>query len=145
MASSLPQSQVEKASTYVETDSQNQQPESANYSGLEVASSNPPAGYYKPYEQYNQYQQQNPAYPPPLQQMYDHASAQLPAGTGVTAQNEATPKILGLRRTTFVLTVLLIAVIIAAAVGGGVGGSMAVQSAKEYAADSVLYLMLITH
>ncbi len=40
-------------------------------------------------------------------------------------------KILGLRRTTFVLSVLLVAVAIIAAVGGGVGGSLAVQNAKN--------------
>jgi len=40
--------------------------------------------------------------------------------------------ILGLRRTTFLLSAALFIVIIAAAVGGGVGGSMAVQSAKTY-------------
>ena len=41
--------------------------------------------------------------------------------------------ILGMRRTTFLLSVALLIVIIAAAVGGGVGGSLAVQNAKAYA------------
>jgi hypothetical protein len=40
------------------------------------------------------------------------------------------PTILGVRRTTFILSVILIFVIIVAAVGGGVGGSMAVKSAE---------------
>lgn len=39
--------------------------------------------------------------------------------------------ILGLRRTTFFLSVALIVVILAAAVGGGVGGSIAVQNARK--------------
>jgi hypothetical protein len=40
------------------------------------------------------------------------------------------PKILGLRRQTFWLSLILIAVVIATAVGGGVGGSLAVRNAK---------------
>jgi hypothetical protein len=39
--------------------------------------------------------------------------------------------ILGLRRTTFFLSLALVAVIIIAAVGGGVGGSLAVQNARK--------------
>jgi len=50
-------------------------------------------------------------------------------GQPVYAPQERT--ILGLRRTTFILTAALIVVIIAAAVGGGVGGSLAVQNARR--------------
>ena len=40
------------------------------------------------------------------------------------------PNILGLRRQTFWLILILIAVVVTAAVAGGVGGSLAVQNAK---------------
>jgi hypothetical protein len=39
--------------------------------------------------------------------------------------------ILGLRRPTFWLCLILIAVVVIAGVGGGVGGSLAVQNAKS--------------
>lgn len=40
-------------------------------------------------------------------------------------------KILGLRRQTFWLGLILLVVVVAAAIGGGVGGSLAVQKAKS--------------
>lgn len=40
-------------------------------------------------------------------------------------------KIVGLRRQTFWVGLILLVVVVAAAVGGGVGGSLAVQEAKS--------------
>ena len=45
-------------------------------------------------------------------------------------QMKPEPRIMGMRRTTFFLTVALVLVIVAGAVGGGVGGGLAVKDAE---------------
>ncbi len=66
-----------------------------------------------------------------IEQMPGNAPQYNQPQDGLAAGGAEPGKIIGLRRTTFVLSVLLVAVIIIAAVGGGVGGSLAVQSAKN--------------
>src|SRR6187551_778795 len=60
--------------------------------------------------------------PPGWKQQPQYGPAGYPQYVGAGEE----PRIMGMRRTTFLLTVALLIVIIAAAVGGGIGGSMAV-------------------
>ena len=62
----------------------------------------------------------------PHQQKPQHAGVQALS----SPQPTKSPNILGLRRQTFWLSLILIAVVVTAAVGGGVGGYFAVQNAK---------------
>jgi hypothetical protein len=55
---------------------------------------------------------------------------ELAAPSHLPLQPTKDKKILGLRRSIFWLSAVLLLVIIAAAVGGGVGGSLAVKNAK---------------
>ncbi|KAF2028371.1 hypothetical protein EK21DRAFT_90657 [Setomelanomma holmii] len=80
--------------------------------------SSPQIAYADAPELYNSYQHQ----PPPQN---------APAHPATEADKKRT--ILGLRRQTFWLVLILVFVLLAAAVGGGVGGSIAVQNAKSKA------------
>jgi hypothetical protein len=59
------------------------------------------------------------------------SSAHVPAHQPADGKPEEEKTICGLRRATFVLSVLLATVIVVAAVGAGVGASVAVRNAKR--------------
>lgn len=62
-----------------------------------------------------------------------------PGNTEADLVNEkAQPKILGLKRRTFIIVLVVAIVIIAAAIGGGVGGSQAAKKSGNGAADSAV-------
>jgi hypothetical protein len=93
--------------------------ENVEYSTLPEATVHPyQHQQFQPYDQQQQYQ--------PYQQ-YQPGLSTLPQ----RQEHGTQPKILGLRKVTFILSVSLAVVVILAAVGGGLGGALAAQNAKK--------------